>query len=142
MAWIPQNEVLVIIRVIIAALLGLAIGLQREKRKIVHREYGAAGLRTHSLVSLGAALLTAVSVIYFSADPARLAASIMTGIGFIGAGTILATQEKIRGLTTAATIWAAAALGIASGVGYYASSIVATILIIFVLELHRFEKLD
>ena len=137
-----NSEVIIAIRILIAAILGLAIGLQREKRKIVQKEYGAAGLRTHALVSLGAALLTAVSIIYFSADPARLAASIMTGIGFIGAGTIIAFQGKIRGLTTAASIWTAAAIGIAAGIGYYTSAIAATVLIVIILELYRFEKIE
>ncbi len=142
MALITQNEVTVIIRIVIAALLGLIIGLQREQRKIAHHDYGAAGLRTHAIVSVGAALITAAGILYFVIDPARLAASIMTGIGFIGAGTVIASQGKIRGLTTAASVWASAAIGIAAGVGYYASAIAGTLVIFVLLELGRFEPIE
>jgi len=139
---IPQNELTIILRVIIAALLGLVIGWQRERKKVVQHEYGAAGLRTHAIVSVGAALITAAGILSFPADPVRVAASIMTGIGFIGAGTIIATQGKIKGLTTAASVWTAATVGIASGIGLFASSIAATLIIVLLLELSRFEKIE
>jgi len=142
MALIPQNEMIIVIRVVIAALLGLAIGLQRERRKVAQKEYGAAGLRTHAIVSVGAALITAAGILNFPIDPVRIAASIMTGVGFIGAGTVIATQGKIKGLTTAATVWTAAAIGIAIGIGLFTSAITATIIILALLELSRFEKIE
>lgn len=140
--FIPPNEVTIILRVVIAALLGLIIGLQRERRKVMHHDYGAAGLRTHAIVALGAALITAAGILSFPIDPIRIAASIMTGIGFIGAGTIIATQARIRGLTTAASVWTAAAIGITSGIGLFASAIAATVIIVLLLELSRFEKIE
>lgn len=142
MVMLPYNESEVIVRVVIAAVLGLLLGIQREKRKTAEHKYGVAGMRTHTIVALGASLVSAIGVIAFPDDPIRLAASILTGIGFIGAGTVIATQEKIKGLVNAATIWVAASIGIAVGVGFYISALVATLLSVIVLELKRFEKID
>jgi putative Mg2+ transporter-C (MgtC) family protein len=122
----------VAIRLFAAAALGGAIGLEREVRE---RE---AGLRTHLLVSVGAALFTLVSAygwsdFTFSArsgvtfDPTRIAAQIVTGIGFLGAGAIIRQGLSVRGLTTAATLWLAAAIGMASGAGYWEAAVIATI---------------
>ena len=119
-------------RLFAAAALGGAIGLEREVRE---RE---AGLRTHLLVSVGAALFTLVSAygwsdFTFSArsgvtfDPTRIAAQIVTGIGFLGAGAIIRQGLSVRGLTTAATLWLAAAIGMASGAGYWEAAVIATI---------------
>jgi len=107
------------------------VGLERE---ITHKP---AGLRTHMLVSLGACLFTIVSMYDFGMDPARVAAGIVTGIGFIGAGTIIAEREKVVGVTTAASLWATAAIGLTVGVGDYFLSIVATVLVFIVLSLRR-----
>lgn len=119
-------------RLFAAAALGGAIGLEREVRE---RE---AGLRTHLLVSVGAALFTLVSAygwsdFTFSArsgvtfDPTRIAAQIVTGIGFLGAGAIIRQGLSVRGLTTAATLWLAAAIGMASGAGYWGAAVIATV---------------
>jgi putative Mg2+ transporter-C (MgtC) family protein len=121
----------VMLRLGVAALLGGAIGLERELRD---RE---AGLRTHLLVSMGSALFTIISAYGFHeflvnggavvrADPTRIAAQIVSGIGFLGAGAIIRQGFSIKGLTTAATLWVVAAIGMAAGAGYYSAAIIAT----------------
>jgi putative Mg2+ transporter-C (MgtC) family protein len=118
-------------RIALAAALGASIGLERELRE---RE---AGLRTHLLVSLGAALFTLVSAYGWSDwrfsnaegivfDPTRIAAQIVTGVGFLGAGAIIRQGLTVRGLTTAATLWAVAAIGMAVGAGYYWAAVLTT----------------
>jgi putative Mg2+ transporter-C (MgtC) family protein len=118
-------------RVALAAVLGAVLGLERELRD---RE---AGLRTHLLVSVGSALFTIVSAYGFRdfltsgasvvrADPTRIAAQIVTGIGFLGAGAIIRQGLAIRGLTTAATLWVVAAIGLAAGAGYYSAAVIST----------------
>jgi putative Mg2+ transporter-C (MgtC) family protein len=125
-------------RLAIAAALGGAIGFERELRE---RE---AGLRTHLIVCVGAALFTIVSAYGFEgflssgqqvvrADPTRIAAQIVTGIGFLGAGAIIRQGLTVRGLTTAATLWVAAAIGIAAGAGYYSGAVIATGITLFAL---------
>ncbi|HEY1514036.1 MAG TPA: MgtC/SapB family protein [Gaiellaceae bacterium] len=127
-----------LLRLAIACGLGAAIGFEREIRD---RE---AGIRTHLLVSLGSALFTIVSAYGFHAflasgdnivrtDPTRIAAQIVTGIGFLGAGAIIREGLSIRGLTTAATLWVVAAIGMACGAGYYWPAAAATLLTIFAL---------
>src|SRR3989339_74410 len=116
-----------IIKLVIALILGGIVGFEREK------SHKPAGLRTHILVCLGAVLATIVSVDYFGADPARIAAAIMTGIGFIGAGAIIASGRDIHGLTTAASIWVVATIGIAIGVGYYVLAAIAAVFVLMVL---------
>lgn len=113
---------------ILAMMLGAIVGFERE---ITHKP---AGLRTHMLVSLGSCLFTIVSLYEFSIDPARIAAGIVTGIGFIGAGTIIAEQDKIVGITTAASLWVTAAIGLTIGVGNYVLGVVATLLVFLVLS--------
>lgn len=115
-----------IIRLVLAIVLGLAIGFEREK---AHKP---AGLRTHMLVCLGSCLFTLISL-KFSVDPARVAAGIVTGIGFIGAGTIIAEREKIVGITTAASLWITAAIGLALGIGDYMLAIMSSAFTILVL---------
>ena len=121
-----------------AAGLGMAIGIERELRD---RE---AGLRTHVLVSVGSALFTIVSAYGFHdflvnggpiirADPTRIAAQIVTGIGFLGAGAIIREGLSVRGLTTAATLWGVAAIGMASGAGYYSAAVFGTVIVILAL---------
>ena len=113
-----------ILRLLLAAALGAGIGYQRE------RAGKAAGLRTHILISAGAALFTLASMYGFSGavDPSRVAAGVVVGVGFIGAGVIFrgAAGEEVAGLTTAATIWITAAIGLAAGAGLYLISAVAT----------------
>jgi putative Mg2+ transporter-C (MgtC) family protein len=118
------------LRLTLGLVLGAAIGFERE----LHRQ--PAGFRTHSLVSLGAALFTIVSAYAFtgpSVDPTRIAAQIVSGIGFIGAGTILQHRGSVRGLTTAASLWSVAAIGTAAGAGLIALSLIGTLLILVVL---------
>jgi len=125
-----------ILRFLLAVALGAAIGYQRE------RAGKAAGLRTHMLVSSGAALFTLVSIYGFSGavvDISRVAAGVVVGIGFIGAGVILRGQreKEVAGLTTAATIWITAAVGLAVGTGMYLISVVATAVAVGVLFLPK-----
>jgi putative Mg2+ transporter-C (MgtC) family protein len=125
-------------RLLVAGILGGAIGAERELRE------HDAGLRTHMLVAVGAALFTIVSAyawtdFNFSArngityDPTRIAAQIVTGIGFLGAGAIIRQGLSVRGLTTAASLWVVAAIGMASGAGYYSGALVATIVVLISL---------
>jgi putative Mg2+ transporter-C (MgtC) family protein len=127
-----------LLRVSLAAVLGGVLGLERELRE---RE---AGLRTHLLVAVGSALFTIVSAYGFHeflnsgasvvrADPTRIAAQIVTGIGFLGAGAIIRQGLSIRGLTTAATLWVVAAIGLASGAGYYAGAVITTVVALIAL---------
>jgi putative Mg2+ transporter-C (MgtC) family protein len=125
-----------ILRFLLAAALGAGIGYQRE------RAGKAAGLRTHILVSSGAALFTLVSIYGFSGavvDISRVAAGVVVGIGFIGAGVILRGQreKEVAGLTTAATIWTTAAIGLAAGTGMYLISVIATAVTVGVLFLPK-----
>ncbi len=121
----------VLLRLSVAAVLGGAVGLERELRE------RQAGLRTHLLVSVGSALFTIVSAYGFReflvhggsvvrADPTRIAAQIVSGIGFLGAGAIIRQGLSVRGLTTAATLWLVAAIGMASGAGFYAAATITT----------------
>ena len=126
---LPELEI--VLRLLLAAALGAVIGFQRERAK------KAAGLRTHMLISLGAALFTVVSVFGFpgTADVSRVAAGVVTGIGFIGAAVIIhgTHGERVLGLTTAASIWNTAAVGLAAGAGIYIVAIAAAILTLLVL---------
>lgn len=131
---IIKNEFDFTLRILTAAILAGLIGLERE------RSHRAAGLRTYILVSIGSALFTIVGCYGFptignARDTARVAAQIVTGIGFLGAGTILRQGIVVRGLTTAAGLWAAAAIGMACGVGEYTISIITTLVVIAVLAL-------
>ncbi len=127
-----------LLRIAIAAALGGAVGLERELRE---RE---AGFRTHMLVSVGSALFTIASAYGFRdflvsgdnvirADPTRIAAQIVTGIGFLGAGAIIRQGLSVRGLTTAATLWLVAAIGLTTGAGYYSAAVITTLVALFSL---------
>jgi putative Mg2+ transporter-C (MgtC) family protein len=114
----------ILLRLTVAAALGGSIGLERELRE------RQAGLRTHLVVCVGSALFTLVSAYAFTSprvDPTRIAAQIVSGIGFLGAGAIIRQGLSVRGLTTAATLWLVAAIGMASGAGYYDAAIIATL---------------
>jgi len=123
------TEVTMMLRLLLSAVLGGVIGFERERAK------KPAGLRTHILICLGACLFTVVSIYGFGGDIARVAAGVVTGIGFIGAGAIIrgGREGVIAGLTTAATIWAVAGIGLAAGAGLYLVAVVATLLILLVL---------
>jgi putative Mg2+ transporter-C (MgtC) family protein len=130
-----MNELTVVINLLIAFVLGGMIGWVREK------EGKSAGLRTHILVSVGSALFMLLSgeMMHKSglADPGRLAAGVVAGIGFIGAGCILRAKGTVKGITTAASIWVTAAIGIASGSGYYVGAIMTTLIALVTLQLLR-----
>jgi putative Mg2+ transporter-C (MgtC) family protein len=125
------------VRMLLAAILGAAIGLERE----IHEH--PAGMRTHLLVSLGSAIFTVLSIYGFegvgsgsvspTVDPTRIAAQVVSGIGFLGAGAILKYGTSIRGLTTAASLWTAAAIGMAAGAGEWVIAAVGTFIVIFSL---------
>jgi putative Mg2+ transporter-C (MgtC) family protein len=122
-------------RLLLAAVLAAMIGFQREKAS------KPAGLRTHILIGMGSALFTVVSIYGFSgaADPARIAAGVVTGIGFIGAGVIFRGMrgDKVMGITTAASIWITAAIGIAAGAGLYIIAAAAAVVTLLVLMIPR-----
>lgn len=128
------SELDIIIRVVLTVLLSGAIGFEREWSG------RPAGLRTHILVGVGAALVMLVSMYGFGGtnDPARLAAQVVSGIGFLGAGAILRDRGDITGITTASTIWITAMIGLAVGNGFYFGSIFATAIVIFTLIGLRF----
>jgi putative Mg2+ transporter-C (MgtC) family protein len=120
----------ILLRLTVAAALGGSIGLERELRE------RQAGLRTHLVVCVGSALFTLVSAYAFvspKVDPTRIAAQIVSGIGFLGAGAIIRQGLSVRGLTTAATLWLVAAIGMASGAGYYDAAVIATAGALFTL---------
>jgi putative Mg2+ transporter-C (MgtC) family protein len=130
----------IILRLLVAAVLGALVGLERERLE------WAAGMRTHALVSLGSALFMVVSIFGFSdilneqhviLDPSRVAAQVASGIGFIGAGTIIFRREVVKGLTTAASIWAVAAVGLAVGGGMFLAAGFSTLLALALLVLAK-----
>jgi putative Mg2+ transporter-C (MgtC) family protein len=118
---------------LLAVALGAIVGVERE---ISHKP---AGLRTHMLVSLGACLFTMMSTL-FGAQPAQVAGGIVAGIGFIGAGTIWAEKDKVQGITTAASLWATAAIGLTAGIGDYPLAIVVTVLVFIILASNSLFK--
>jgi putative Mg2+ transporter-C (MgtC) family protein len=118
------------VRVLVALLIGLALGTERELRG------HSAGLRTMALICTGACLFTGLGLIPNlgkTVDPTRIAAQIVTGVGFLGAGSILRQGEAVVGLTTAASIWVVAAIGMAVGFGYFATAVTATVLVLLTL---------
>lgn len=127
-----------IFRLVAAGLMGGFIGLERELRS------KEAGVRTHFIVALGSALFMIISQFAFEGrqhDAARVAAQVVSGIGFIGAGVIIFQKNAVRGVTTAAGLWVAAAIGLACGDGMYSVAIAATILTVLVLEMMHFVNL-
>jgi len=133
------SELEILFRVFLAAVLGGAVGFDRQLRN------KPAGLRTHMLVAMGSALAVGASVLVTQdiagvgrADAVRVAAGVVTGVGFLGAGTILRSSEGVRGLTTAAGLWVTATIGIALGFGYYwlavGSTVIAVIVIGFLID--------
>lgn len=134
---VNQNEVnfhTILLRLLLSLVIGGCIGWERERRQ------QPAGLRTHILIALGSTLLMLISIHipqtfknFQNGDPGRIAAQVVSGIGFLGAGAIFRLGINIKGLTTAATIWVVAAIGLAIGSGLYTGALVCTVLILFVL---------
>jgi putative Mg2+ transporter-C (MgtC) family protein len=123
-----QLDVLeVLLRVLLALIPAALIGLDRELSR------QPAGLRTHVLVGLGACLFTLAGVGVPGGDPTRIAAQVASGIGFLGAGAILRDQFRVRGLTTAASLWVTAAIGVAAGLGAYEATVITTAIALLVL---------
>jgi len=135
----PLSDVELIQRLLLAAVLGGVLGIEREVRQ------KAAGLRTNMLIAIGSALFTLMSYELADAagaDPSRVAAQIVTGIGFLGAGAIIRRDGDIHGLTTAATIWVNAAVGVAAGGGEFHLALIATaVTLIVLLMLHPLESI-
>jgi putative Mg2+ transporter-C (MgtC) family protein len=129
-------EIDFILKILLAAMLGGIIGLERE---LSHKE---AGLRTNILIAIGSTLITILSfkiaAMSKTADPARLTAQIVSGIGFLGAGAIIQARFAVHGLTTAATIWTVAAIGIAVGSGFYLVAFLVAIFVVIVLTVFKF----
>ena len=121
-------------RLCISAILGLIIGIQREVRN------KPAGLRTIALISLGSTLFAILAIITYPGD-ARMISQIITGIGFLGAGTIFRHEDHVEGLTTAACVWTSAGMGIAIGLGEYFIALLAFLLIFSVLSLYLIEPI-
>lgn len=126
-------ELETVFRLFLAVGLGGLIGFERQLK---HRP---AGLRTHMLVSLGATIFTVISL-SFDIEPARIAAGIVAGIGFLGAGSIIAHKGHIRGITSAATLWVVAGIGLSVGVGQYLFAIIGALIVFAVLQLGKIEK--
>ncbi len=136
-----MSNLVILVRIFVSVLLSGLVGFERE----VHGR--AAGLRTHILVCVGSTLFMITSILvalnYGSVgqvDPSRIAANVVTGIGFLGAGAIIRYGASIRGLTTAASIWAIAAIGLATGAGLYVAAGLTTIVVLAVLILSRLEE--
>ena len=135
------NALNAVFKLTLSLLLGCIVGLERKRKGQI------AGLRTFALISMGATLAMILSIYipqeYMglkNGDPGRVAAQVITGVGFLGAGAIIQMKGSVRGLTTAAGIWMVATIGMAVGVGMYAVSVIATLLIIFILvTLERYE---
>ena len=125
------------LRLVVALLLGAVIGWERELQRM------PAGFRTHALVSLGSAIFTIVSAHAFTgplSDPTRIAAQVVSGVGFLGGGAILHYGGTVRGLTTAASLWAVAAVGMAAGAGLFVVATVSAVLVIVALEV--FQRIE
>lgn len=128
-------ETEIMIKLIVAAVLGSLVGFERA----VHNK--PAGMRTHSLVCIGATLFTIISVNVIGGEPSRIAAGIVTGIGFLGAGIIFRAKSRMRGITTATELWVMAAIGLAVGMGFYFAALITTLIVIFILiPMKYFEK--
>ena len=122
-----------LIKIGIAVALGALIGYERELK---HRP---AGLRTHMLVTLGATIFT-ISSLSFDLEPARIAAGIVAGIGFLGAGNIIAHKGHVKGITSAATMWVVAGIGLSVGMGQYVLAIICAVLVFGILQFGKIER--
>ncbi|MCL5030843.1 MAG: MgtC/SapB family protein [Bacteroidetes bacterium] len=128
-------ELIMTLRALLSAVLGAAIGYEREGHG------GDAGIRTYAAVSLGACIFGLISSHIPDTDPARIAAGVVTGVGFLGAGVILREQGRIAGLTTAATVWATASVGLAISFGMYILGTLTSVIIFSLLSIHHLKLL-
>ena len=122
-----QQELEASLRLLVALLLGIAIGIEREYH------HHPAGLRTMAAVSVGASLYSVIGAYAMHTDPTRIAAQVVTGVGFLGAGAILRSGASIHGLTTAAAIWVVAAIGMAAGFGLFILASLCTLMVVILL---------
>jgi putative Mg2+ transporter-C (MgtC) family protein len=130
----PETQLDIVFRVVVALLIGAAVGIEREYRG------HAAGVRTLAMVSVGSCIFTAIGVFAFPGhvtDPTRIAAQVVTGVGFLGAGAIFRAEDGVKGLTTAATVWVVAALGMSVGFGLYLIATSAAVIVLIGLVLVR-----
>jgi len=130
-----QLDVEMFFRVIFACLLGCLIGWERER----HRNIISAGIRTYGAIALGSCAFGILSFYFNTADPSRIAAQVVSGIGFLGGGIIFRQGDYVTGLTTAATLWATAAVGLAAAFGFYFIALLISILIYLLLYLPRLK---
>lgn len=125
-------------RILLSLLFGAVVGIERQHRK------QSAGFRTFSLITVGTTIMMIISVYVgkiYGGDPTRIAAQVISGIGFLGAGTIIQSKGTIRGMTTASSIWAMSAVGLCVGIGMYVEALMGTLCVLFILvSLERFEK--
>lgn len=133
------SDIQVILRLVLGAVLGGLVGFEREK----HNKR-IAGFRTHILVCVGSTLIMLTSLYIFNiysgnavVDPARIAAGVVTGIGFLGAGTIIRSRASVTGLTTAASLWTVSGIGLAVGCGFYIAGVVTTVIVLAALYILR-----
>ncbi len=133
------SDMQVILRLLLGAALGGLVGFEREK----HNKR-IAGFRTHILVCVGSTLIMLTSIYIFNVysgnavvDPARIAAGVVTGIGFLGAGTIIRSRASVTGLTTAASLWTVSGIGLAVGCGFYIAGVVTTVIVLAALYILR-----
>jgi putative Mg2+ transporter-C (MgtC) family protein len=130
----PEAQLEIVLRTLVALLIGAAVGIEREYRG------HAAGVRTLAMVSVGSCIFTAVGVFVFpghATDPTRIAAQVVTGVGFLGAGAIFRAEDGVKGLTTAATVWVVAALGMSIGFGLYLIAAAAAAIVLIGLVVVR-----
>ena len=129
-----QHYYIMIINILLSIGLGFLSGLEREKHK------KAIGIRTTSLITLGSTLFSIISIHYLQSDPTRVIAQIVSGIGFLSAGVIFKSSNQIKGLTTAATIWCAAAVGVLVGIGMFEIAVISTLSILIINTLFTYFK--
>jgi putative Mg2+ transporter-C (MgtC) family protein len=130
----PETQLDIVFRVFVALLIGAAVGIEREYRG------HAAGVRTLAMVSVGSCIFTAIGIFAFPGhvtDPTRIAAQVVTGVGFLGAGAIFRAEDGVKGLTTAATVWVVAALGMSVGFGLYLIATAAAVIVLIGLVVVR-----
>ena len=128
-----QTDLHILFRVVLACFLGGLIGWERER----HRNIVTAGIRTYGAISLGSCVFGLLSFLVANGDPTRIAAQVVTGIGFLGGGIIFRQGDYVTGLTTAATLWATASVGLAIAFGYYIVGVLIAVLIFLLLYLPR-----